>query len=61
MTGCEVLQIPARAPGVKLGRRFGGISGAAITGRHDHLGHRMAKDPALTEAVTQIRAGIANS
>ena len=45
----------------ELGRRFGGISGAAITRRHDHLERRMAKDPSLAQAVTQIRAGIANS
>jgi len=45
----------------EVGRRFGGISGAAVTLQHDRLAQRMAKDPALTEAVTQIRAGITNS
>jgi hypothetical protein len=29
--------------------------------QHDRLERRMAKDPSLTKAVTQTRAGIANS
>lgn len=53
----EMSGLPCR----ELGRRFGGVSGAAITLRHDHLGRWMAKDPSLTETVTQIRARIANS
>jgi hypothetical protein len=53
----EMSGLPCR----ELGRRFGGISGAAITRRHDHLGRRMAKDHSLTETVTQIRTKIADS
>ena len=45
----------------ELGRRCGGISGAAITLQHSRLGHRRARDPSLTKTVTQIRAGIAKS
>jgi putative transposase len=53
----EMSGLPCR----ELGRRFGGISGAAITLRHNHLGRRLAKDRALARAVTQTRAKVANS
>ncbi|HNS19657.1 MAG TPA: transposase [Sedimentisphaerales bacterium] len=53
----EMSGLPCR----ELGRRFGGISGAAITLQHDRLAQRMAKDSALTEAVTQIRTELAKS
>jgi putative transposase len=53
----EMSGLPCR----ELGRCFGGISGAAITMQHDRLARRMAQDPALTKAVAQTRAGIANS
>lgn len=53
----EMSGLPCR----ELGRRFGGISGAAITMQHHRVERWMAKDPVLTKAVTQTRVGIANS
>jgi putative transposase len=45
----------------ELGCRFGGISGAAITMRHDSFGRQMTKDRPLTEAVARMRERITNA
>ena len=45
----------------ELDLRFGGISGAAITMRHQALGRRMRSDRSLTQAMARLRERTANS
>jgi REP element-mobilizing transposase RayT len=45
----------------ELGRRFGGLSGAAITMRHKLVLRQMAKDRRLTEDISQVRGRLGNS
>lgn len=47
--------------GVALGRRFGGISGAAITIRHNYMAKRLESDSKLKRQVTGIRNKIINN
>jgi REP element-mobilizing transposase RayT len=45
----------------ELGRRFGGVSGAAVTMRHGHVVRQMARDRRLAGAVAEIRGKIMDS
>ncbi len=45
----------------ELGRRFGGLSGAAITMRHNLVGRQMVKDRRLMKDVSQVRKRLTNS
>jgi len=45
----------------ELGRQFGGVSGAAITMRHEYVRRQMAQDRSLAEAVARVRRKITNS
>jgi len=45
----------------ELGRRFGGLSGAAITMRHNLVVRQMAKDRRLTEDISHARRRLMNN
>jgi len=45
----------------ELGRRFGGLSGAAITMRHNLVVRQMAKDRRLTEDISHVRRRLMNN
>jgi putative transposase len=45
----------------ELGRRFGGLSGAAVTIRHHLVSRRLAEDRRLRQDISQIRTRLGNS
>lgn len=45
----------------ELGHRFGGVSGAAVTMRHQALGRRMRNDRSLAQTVARLREKIVSS